>query len=151
MNRPLQARPGSFGEALQEAMITAGFRQCDLAKASGYNEGQISNWMSGKHVPRDQAFADLVQTMALLPDEAADLRRARSRALLEARPAIVRKRRKVSERPIDPDKAARSFAELAQAATLLRLEIEAAIGRLDRLERQIGTLCARPLVSDPSA
>jgi hypothetical protein len=130
-----------FGLALRDAMSAAGFRQVDVAKRSGYSKGQISHWLVGRHLPSEQALTDLMQAMRLSQQAADNLRNAFDVALV-ARGPIRRGPKAGARKPPGGSGIDRSLDSMVHAARLLRLQLEAAAGRLDTLDRQIQALCA---------
>lgn len=55
----------TFGNRLQQALIDKGWKQIDLANATGFSKARISQWIHNKYIPNAEGLNQLAETLGV--------------------------------------------------------------------------------------
>ena len=57
-----------FVQRMRQAMFLKGIRQADLAKATGFSDGQVSSWFNGKYRPNAEKISLIAKALGVSVD-----------------------------------------------------------------------------------
>lgn len=57
-----------FVQRMRSAMFLKGIRQADLAKATGFSDGQVSSWFNGKYRPNAEKISLIAKALGVSVD-----------------------------------------------------------------------------------
>lgn len=57
-----------FVQRMRQAMFLKGTRQADLAKATGFSDGQVSSWFNGKYRPNAEKISLIAKALGVSVD-----------------------------------------------------------------------------------
>ena len=55
----------TFGDRLQQALIDKGWKQVDLAHATGFSKARISQWVHNKYIPNAEGLNRIAESLGV--------------------------------------------------------------------------------------
>lgn len=55
----------TFGDRLQQALIDKGWKQIDLANATGFSKARISQWVHNKYIPNAEGLNRIAESLGV--------------------------------------------------------------------------------------
>lgn len=55
----------TFGDRLQQALIEKGWKQIDLANATGFSKARISQWVHNKYIPNAEGLNRIAESLGV--------------------------------------------------------------------------------------